>query len=111
MQKIVKTFKFLSLLFFSMLLISTLTIGCAKDPIYEPCSQCNGTGVCPMCHGKKQWCEYCHGTGKCPACKGSGHSLERKWCPVCGTELKYSATKCPKCGAKIKYDHLDEKKF
>ncbi|OOM68611.1 hypothetical protein [Clostridium sp. BL-8] len=47
------------------------------------CDYCNGTGRCPVCHGRgtavyfggtdrPEDCNYCNGSGKCPYCNGSG---------------------------------------
>jgi hypothetical protein len=43
--------------------------------VAESCSDCRGTGVCPVCEDDPPAglaaCLKCKGTGKCPACKGN----------------------------------------
>ena len=40
------------------------------------CVYCNGSGVCPRCHGWRRNedgpCIECSGDGKCPGCSGDG---------------------------------------
>ena len=40
------------------------------------CSNCGGSGKCPVCDGKKKInggiCDECQGTGVCFVCNGSG---------------------------------------
>jgi hypothetical protein len=55
----------------------------------ELCYACNGSGVCPVCHGLGEYnvgiytgkyeprpCGYCYGTGRCPKCWGEGILVE-----------------------------------
>lgn len=47
------------------------------------CPECNGTGICRNCSGKKQvTCNVCDGSKSCPDCDGTG----RYTCPKCGGE-------------------------
>lgn len=42
----------------------------------ELCTECNGTGKCPICRGSGGGifpCEKCGGTGICPRCRGLRH--------------------------------------
>jgi tetratricopeptide (TPR) repeat protein len=47
----------------------------------ERCTQCNGTGICPVCkgRGRAETCSFCKGLGRiiteCPYCKGTGICL------------------------------------
>jgi tetratricopeptide (TPR) repeat protein len=47
----------------------------------ERCTQCSGTGICPVCkgRGRAETCSFCKGLGRiiteCPYCKGTGICL------------------------------------
>lgn len=36
------------------------------------CPECDGTGVCPDCHGECDGCDFCMDTGDCEGCEGCG---------------------------------------
>lgn len=44
------------------------------------CSNCEGTGECPMCFGAgiddEEPCGCCFGSGECPECDGSGETFD-----------------------------------